>query len=103
MTPRVDVCGKQLIKCAAAAPEDKTVHNAIRVRNQARDFIHFRLSGFRRTLRSNVRNIIPQLFFFNPVSSFFYVALFSYLQLPVTNMSGSGPGDRRDGADPGEE
>lgn len=75
MTPRVDVCGKQLIKCAAAAPEDKTVHNVIRVRNQARDLIHFRLSGFRRTLRSNVCNIIPQLlllFFLKPVSFFFF-------------------------------
>lgn len=29
MTPHVDVCGKQLIKCAAAAPEDKPVHNVI--------------------------------------------------------------------------
>lgn len=29
MTPRADVCGKQLIKRAAAAPEDKRVHNII--------------------------------------------------------------------------
>lgn len=29
MTPRADVCGKQLIKRAAAAPEDKRVHNTI--------------------------------------------------------------------------
>lgn len=76
MTPRVDVCGKQLIKCAAAAPEDKTAHNVIRVRNQARDLIHFRLSGFRRTLRSNVFNIIPQLlllfFFFLTIVFYFF-------------------------------
>lgn len=49
--------------------------------------------------------IIPQLLyiFFKPVSFFFLLSTFSYLQLPVTNMSGSGPGDRRNGADPGEE
>lgn len=27
MTPRADVCGKRLIKRAAAAPEDRRVHN----------------------------------------------------------------------------
>lgn len=30
MTPRADVCGKQLIKRAAAAPEDERVHDRIR-------------------------------------------------------------------------
>lgn len=35
MTPHADVCGKQLIKCAVAAPEDKTVHNIIAGQKQS--------------------------------------------------------------------
>lgn len=35
MTPHADVCGKQLIKCAVAAPEDKTVHNIITGQKQS--------------------------------------------------------------------
>lgn len=48
--------------------------------------------------------ILQLLLFFKPVSFFFFLLYtFSYLQLPFSNMSGSGPGDRRNGADPGEE
>lgn len=52
-------------------------------------------------------HVIPQLLFvLNQcffVCFFLLLYTFSYLQLPVTNMSGFGPGDRRNGADPGEE
>lgn len=95
MTRRVDVCSKQLIKCAAAkqCTTSETTHGALFI-STCQDFVE----------QPGQTDVIPQLLFvLNQCFLFFSLYTFSYLQLPVTNMSGFGPGDRRNGADPGEE